>query len=390
MSKLISVSVERNGFRVSIEDAQALIDGKPAKGWADVRDTLTKPLIVSLYKAGLDQLGKVNASHLNGLSFPRVVAECKRLQAIRATLKTLRCLNADDFGSKIPEDTGMELSAALRRIYGGCKNTFSHAEAAAVHAVSEGFLGRPVTGWDFEYIYNPVKKDDLTDAHALRDSFQAFKFESYVDKGKANAIRAHTEKTYGEFEKDVNAWRALRDLAGDDLPNWGPHKFTSQEKKHGIERSWQARHWAKAYCKAKKLVASEKNKSSVQRLKAKIDAADVEAISQDDWVRVIKASSEDKAAQIIRGHLTAATAASLLQIQTKNVADKLNCKYRIQPCVAAIAEVIASGRNEPEFKALMAFYSRAEKYYVTWELLINHVGLYTIDDFCSWWTRSVD
>lgn len=390
MKNLVQAKINRNGRTVEIIDSQVTIDGQPAADLSEVSMVLTKTLIVELFDTAVKQVENMPDKYLNGLSFDKLVTESRHLLAIRKTLQSVRDLNAERYAKGISEKTREQLCAVFGRLFRAINiDDYSIPQQTALDIITDGYIGRMIGAYDFNELFDSIK-DDNSKAIELEQSFKVFPFEKYISKNEVNSIQNQVECLFKNHVDQVETFRKFRDIAGADLVNWGPHKFASQAKKHGLKSNYVIQNWANALTKHyldKGLVQADKKQTNVQKLKEKYTDTPDE-LTQAEYIALFKNEGETAASQIILRHMNADTAVSLLDCTTKNVTDKLLNRQQILPGLQAIMAVVSRQSNANAFQKLRAYFERTEVSTVNWDLLINHAGLYTSEELDKWVTQT--
>jgi len=402
---IVNVTVTRKGQSVSIIDDTVLINGKPRNPYyKDVRALLTKPLIVKLYNDAVAQVKKLPKKHLKNRTFDSLVSESKHLLSIKDTLQAVRELNSGErslgfsrhssktLEEKISEELGPLFGDIFRGFdYYTDRNKLSLPQQNVLDVLTP-YIGHELDIYDFEKRYNPIK-DDNSKADTLIVIFKTFPFEKYVSQKTAKEIITKAKKLYKDHCDQIKAFQQIRDIAGNDIVNWGPHKYAAQGKKHNICTSWRVQDWGDQYAEHLKksgVKLTEKKKSSVQKLKEKASSnSALTALTQDDYVKLFKNESERQAHTII-SNMTVETAVSLLDLKTKNVTSKLIFKsqYRnsVQPLstLRYIVKKVSENPNVDAFKKLKTYFKTNNVSYVDWDFLTTYASHYSINEFLTW------
>ncbi len=384
---------------------QLFISGKKTTIYGHGHPFLSnKQLVCKIYSTLLNEINSTPKGYFKSLDFPELVEALRVIVAADMFLRHLRSINSSGGRTSNDEQIRGECHAAVNNAinfeWDGCKK-FSDPQRWVLNLVSSEHIGGKIAAYDLEQGYDAVKDDDSELITKVRE-FEKFPFTKFISESEAETVLSNIKDSETEVRQSIATFRKLRDIAGNDLVNWGPHKYASQVKRAGIkDDSYRARSWLlntlKDHLLKKGIKPAEVKASSVAKLKAKYSEAKRHAdadciepvtVSQEELVKLFKAAGESQAPEYVR-QMTPATAVSLLSLTTKNVVDKLiytsgigdSRGNRPHPALQAISNNVASGTNPAEFHVLIDYLTSKQLNEVgSWELYFNHVGHFSNDE----------
>lgn len=388
MKPIINVNIERKGQVVTLVDSQVKIDGQPASvGEVNI---LTNQQVVQLYDQAISQLRATPETFFDGLDFDNLVIQSKRLIDIKNILEKIRCMNTTSY-SNTAEKCREELTSLFRTIFWKYHGNNSAMESVILDDISNGYLGYSTHCIDLNDLFNPMT-DDNSAADKLFNDFHSYLFGKYVSQEQSELFKNKFQEIYTTHNLKVDTFRKFRDIAGVDIVNWGPHKFAAQGKKHNLDACYVVQRWADKL--SKYLIESgaetkPAKKTTGQKLREKAQAGD--ALTQADYVKLFKTTHSASAHTVIQ-NMSIETAVSLLEIETKNVQDKLYTSSRYDGNVSSkslqvIVDKVSIEYNPSAFEKLKTYFNKKQVYYVTWNLLSMYHDHYSLDDFASWVKR---
>lgn len=376
----------------TVDNAPILhIAGEPVSLVHSVPLLNNKPLVCRIYSDLLETVKATPKKHFNSLEFFPLVKELEHVMSVDQFLRDIRAMNSKgSLDQKIGEEISNAIGSAINGNYK--RKSFTLPQRAVIHVISQNHLGYGIDASDLSNCYDPIKDDDSKVESSYKE-INKFPFGRFIPATEASKILQSVSEYYDETMFSIHLFRKMRDIAGEDVVNWGPHKWASQLKKAGVkERNYDAYSWlTNDYAKhllAKGVKPTEKKKTSVDVLKEK-EKNDGE-LTQDELIKLFKNSGESQCVQYV-SQMTPASAVSLLSMTTKNVTEKLyrvsgypnrgTESFRPEAALNAIVTSVACGNNPAEYMALMEFLKTKKLMECcTWELLINHADLVTSED----------
>ena len=423
------IKLEYKGHKIEVKDAELFIDG--ACHWpykVAQHDLLGNKLFVcKVYDALLNEIRSTPKRYFKGLAFGPLVDALKHIVATDYFLRTFRRLNCEgnyrEFDEKISEEVTRACREAIAMDYEN-KKKFSKPELWTLRIISGGvsdddkpaieahrdyYYGSEVDTNDLENLYDAVNDDD-TKLNALLKEFEKFPFTRYITARQASLVMTKLSEHEGNVRAGITAFLKMRAVAGDDVVNWGPHKWASQVKRHGVKNAWCASHWllndVKNHLIKKGIKPTERKKSKAESLgerystlvQAEMQKPESERecveFSQEDLIALFKNATESKAPEYVR-LMTAETAVSLLDCTTKNViaklystrgfADRGSLTHTACPALNSIVARVAHHGEPIHFQRLMTFLKdKGLISCITWRLLLKHAGQYTTKQFVEY------
>lgn len=404
-------TIKTNDKTIEVDSESLRINGKLVSfGEAD----LSKPTVCKLYAGLLAQVKATPKGYFKGLSFPKLVQALQDITATDRVLRTLRMLNSeggrDTMEAKINGEVIQAVGTAINFNWDTTKR-FTDCERAVLSVVSRyapaerparrysdpasensyqpHYVGNTLDTGDLENLYKPVQDDDQA-IYSKVSEFKSYDFTKYIKATDTKQIITDLNGHFAVVKQSIETFRKMRAIAGNDVVNWGDHKWASQVKRAGLESSYAAKHWLLDNVRKSLLESgvkpTEKKLSKAQLLKAELDKPDAE-VSQADLVTLFKNASPGTCKDYV-AQMDAATSVSMLSLTTKNVIEKIGSQneYRKEfdagPALPYIVSNVAESSNPAEFKTLLKFLrdNNAIKL-ATWQLFTNHVGHFSLSDF---------
>jgi len=280
----------KNGeIRVSRKDNAMVIEYINCEQNPKSTGVLTRALLPEIklnfnYKKTLFTLG----------TFEQSIADITYWDNVHETLDHIRCggLQKD---SKPIEIFKMEIRAIRSRISDLIsKSKFSYPQKLVLGNIGDiGF--DELSEYDLRDFYNAKKLSLSPKLDKLLAEVNSFDYKTY-DCDKTVLAKDLNEKVT-DLRLSIEEFERLVKKHGDDLVNWGPHRFTRE----GV-KNYTVRDWAGDY--AEKLIADgvipkEKKKAGpkVDTLQKSRDAVDK---TQEDYLRIFKWGTTPEAASVFK------------------------------------------------------------------------------------------
>lgn len=369
---------------VSIKDSIITLNNEPCT-INGLCSYLKHSEIIQLYNQAIESLDKFDKHTLNGLSFHDLTLHSNNLISIRHMLRSLRLCNASSYGmlgQSISEQIGSKLGAIFGSLDYERLDLFSYPERSILFRLSDNYIGSNIDSYDLNNSYDPIN-DDESKAIAIGESYAKYAYLNYVSLEIANEIKNHAAIQLANHFANVESFRRFKLIAGNDLPNWGSHKWHAQSKKHNIPCEYCMLNWGNELSKSMSqagIKIGKPKESKIDRLKSfyKQD----KPLSQTDYISLIKASSPGAACEIIAKHLNADHAVSLLDAKTKALSKLIDDRGVYE----SIIHVIASDYNPNAFKKWLAYCnsnSASDNLVTSWEILFKHADCISNEEFLS-------
>lgn len=254
-------------------------------------------------------------------------------------------------------------------------DNFNMCQNIVLDAISKEKIGTNYHSDKFYDAYN-VKTHSTMKVEKLLNMILDFDFKSYGVTPKP--IINEYKELYDRVITATNEFKRLIDIASDDIINWGKHKLTSQKKKHKIgsfDSCWLGQHIENLKTKGVTKVTKIKKVTMTERCYSD------EELSQSDLVKCFKTMTENQSIGILN-KMTVDTATSLLQIETKNVQEKLIDRWK-RPTQAfeKIFDMIASEYNKNAYDILRDYVDTIE---APQEKSWHSREYVNLDKFCTW------
>lgn len=389
------IKIEHKGESIEVRQTstkpELFISGKKQFGGEKHHSFLSnKQVVCKIYDALLQKIKETPKGYFKSLDFPDLVDALLNIVAADEFLRKLRDLNCDYYGqSNMKEKVGEEVKSAVRAAIGfdyGSTKKFTDPENWVLFHVSNEYVGQRIFDYDLAELFDPAH-DDETKLLAKLKEFKKYPLTKFIDEGVASGIVAKVEKDFELVQSQITTFRKMKAVAGDDLVNWGPHKYASQAKRNGIkDKEYRAQGWLlndlREHLLKKGIKPAEKKESSIAKLKERAGAQS-ETLSQEDLIRLFKSSTESQCAEHV-SRMTPATAVSLLGMTTKNVVEKLydtrdtkdrdgKITHTPKSGLKAIVQRVASGHHPVEYGVLLGFIRGKGLFEAcTWQLFLNH------------------
>jgi hypothetical protein len=333
-----------------------------------------------LIKSYLETLEKDTV--INIKDFKEVYTRVNNLTKDLELLKSLKRVHCGTWNIKEKFDIEVEI-AVKEKMLKICPTHLSMVEEAILGEISDDIIyGLPSSRDILDTYYNSVK-DDESDINSLENDFKTYDY-SVIDFDGDTLIYSLTGKLK-EVRDNINAFRMIRDTAGNDLVNWSSHKITrrlnsSDFKVHG----WAISAMIQDYCNHLKSKGIEADSTPKKISKAQAAVKKFykdNNLTQEELILVFKTLNSSRDIHEVMGLLNFESLMEVLNSPLKSIRNKFgdggvrntDAQRNTTRLLARIDELLPKKLEKTHLESIVNFSKRKDALEsISWNFIIQN------------------